>query len=223
MVRMYRIFLFLLLLQSLSGIGQTKAQPLKYVVKQQMECEDLNNRPTCFKIGFLRDSVEGVGYTAHRDNECIGQYDFSRYSNREKVKIIKELLAFKGDTSICGQHTILFCAECSSLPPSGIHNHSIQVEALFLIDVVRFNGVRVNCANRPYKVIRSEYKNNHGEYVIESVKGKFIDAAFKSYEKWYRKLKIKGFKKPSHRNKNGDEHFNKRHHKATGSITWSWC
>lgn len=117
--------------------------------------------------------------------------DVSRYSEKEKLQMINELLKFKDNDKICVFNISNYSAKVSQIYIKSKRDYSLQLEALFLINQVFFD--------KPfdYSPIPILIDNKTGEE--QTVKGEIIEEAYEKYEKWYNKIKKIGIKESLNR------------------------
>lgn len=113
-------------------------------------------------------------------------FETSWASEKEKIALIEELLSFKGDERLCGIRKTCYNISAFKLNTGSEKFYSIQVQALFLINQVYFEHP-FNFSSYPV------FKNKKWEK--SSVAGPTINAAYKAYNKWFRKVKRIGIMK----------------------------
>lgn len=113
-------------------------------------------------------------------------FDTSWAKEKEKIALIEELLSFKGDERLCGIRKTCYNISAFQLDTGTEKHYSIQVQALFLINQIYLETPFNYSA---YPVLKNR------KWGKSAIKGPLIDAAFKSYEKWFRKIKRIGIVK----------------------------
>lgn len=113
-------------------------------------------------------------------------FDTSWANGKEKIALIEDLLSFKGDERLCGIQKTCYNISAFQLDIGNEKHYSIQVQALFLINQIYLETPFNYSA---YPVLKNR------KWGKSAIKGPLIDAAFKSYERWFRKIKRIGIVK----------------------------
>lgn len=99
----------------------------------------------------------------------------------DTLTAIKELLAYKGDTRICGTPVRGYCLICSSTYMGGKYYYSLQVQALYIINQLVYDPKIIH---NPFPVL---YDLKSGKDITVDEGG--ISRLFDSYIKWYDSVK----------------------------------
>jgi len=133
----------------------------------------LNNNMVYYKINFESNT-----------NSLFYPLNVSSYNKKEKLKMIKELLAFKNDKRVCAYPVANYNPLLSTVYSGGNTKYSIQLEALFLINQI----ILIKPFNySPMPVLIDNKTKKEG-----AIKGEIIDEAYKGYEKWLKEVEVKG-------------------------------
>lgn len=103
-------------------------------------------------------------------------------SDKEKLKVIEDLLSFEGDLRICSERSVSYNPKyAAGAYPEWTNQYSLQMEALFLINIL--------CLKEPFEYSPTPilFNSSTGEY--SSVKGDDIAEAYKRYRVWFEELK----------------------------------
>jgi hypothetical protein len=106
---------------------------------------------------------------------------FKHNSKQSKLKMAEDLLKFKGDTDLCSIEVRNYNPLSSTVLLNNITRYSIQVEALFLINLVLFD--------KPFNYSSYPLLYNKNTNKIENIKGKAISEAYENYKKYIQYLK----------------------------------
>lgn len=131
---------------------------------------------SAYKICLLSEEYPVIdGYP---DNQ------FSKFNTYQKLKMIEELLEYKGDIRICSVAPMCYNGKyAKGTEVSNIKYYSIQVEALFLINQIYFNDP---FEYSPYPILIE----NNGK--LEAIDGKIVSMTYQCYEEWAKQIKKMG-------------------------------
>ncbi len=147
-----------------------------------------------------------IGDTIH-DEEIYYYLDlqdkFKLLPEVKKLKMIAELLTYKGDTSLCClPANTTYNPAWNQSPITNSKYYSIQLESLFIINMIYYD----DAFNR-HPIPGLLNSDTHVSYTIA---GAGLDEAYNEYNKWFNQLKTIGFKKM--REKDMDP--------LTGKVDW---
>lgn len=148
----------------------------KYFIKERFDCDYQNNEVNkYYKLLFLNNKFT---------RKCSYAFDFSDYSDLDKIAMIEELLNYEGDTSLCSMMPNCYNPLRSQTVPREIKVYSTQVEALFIINHIILSN--------PYMLSAFPILRNRGGKLMESVNGPLIKQAYVLYRNWLAEAKEKG-------------------------------
>ncbi len=105
----------------------------------------------------------------------------------DRVKAIKELLSYRGDTRLCALRINNYNPARSQIYLGDNKKYSIQVEALFLINQIVLVEP-FNYSSYPIIIDRATKKES-------SIGGSIVDNAFDAYIKWCSRIEKEGLSK----------------------------
>ena len=106
---------------------------------------------------------------------------FGNLTYKQKLSLIESLLKFKDDTDYCAIKIKSFEPKLSSVYPLKSQKYSIQLEALYLINIIYFED--------PFKYSPYPILCDKSKQVYETIDGELIKLAYKFYEDWFTSLK----------------------------------
>jgi hypothetical protein len=109
----------------------------------------------------------------------------------DRLEIIDNLLRLRGDTRLCGVPMMSYNPSKSSLREFETRRYSIQLEALFFINMIYFEN------NFPFYSDVPCVSSLDGSKQ-ETLEGELINEAFDCYESWFQKVKRMGWEKAKH-------------------------
>jgi hypothetical protein len=159
-----------------------KSNEFKYFTRESMECDFSDDEvDEKYKLVFSFDERSPL--------KCEYLFDFSKYSDEQKIEIIEELLRYEGDTSLCSVRTKCYNPLRSQTVPEKAQVYSIQVEALFIINHVILSN--------PYMYSSFPILRNGDGTAIESIGGPLIKKAFLFYHGWLEQARRNGLTETS--------------------------
>lgn len=109
-------------------------------------------------------------------------YSKKSFTAEDKIKMIDELLKYKGDTRKCIKK--VKCSEGSSYNGK-MQSYSIQLEALYIINTLYFTD---HTKFSPCPVLVDDATKEEA-----TSEGEIINKAYAAYEAWFEKVKADGF------------------------------
>lgn len=135
--------------------------------------KNLDNE-TRYKIDFIGGN-----------NQVLQPVDFLKFSEKEKISMIEELLSFEGNSRISSSPFSNYNNSSSQIYTGKPKKHSVQVESLFLINKIFFEKPFLY-SSMPILV----NKTTQEEYTVDEDS---ISRVFSAYKKWLSKVKEIGF------------------------------
>lgn len=162
---------------NLSCGGQPQENMNKYFIKENIDCDFHNSESNkYYKLVFSNEKNSVI--------RCSYFFDFSNYSESQKIEIIEELLSYEGDTSLCSVKPKCYDPKRSQTVPSKVEVYSIQVEALFIINNIILSD--------PYSYSAFPILRNKEGTMIEAVSGSLVNKAYSFYREWLEQVKKNG-------------------------------
>lgn len=109
------------------------------------------------------------------------------FSGLDTIKAIEELLGFEGDTSLCVLRVLKYNNRSSNFWIEEQRDYSIQLEALYLINLLALN--------KPFQYAPIPALEDTKSKEKATIKGEIIQKAFEAYRIWFKVVKNQGLKK----------------------------
>lgn len=112
---------------------------------------------------------------------------FNEYSNKNKIKILEELLEYEKDTDLSGRKVTRYGYVKEGTPKPKTESYNIQVEVLYIITLLSMSNFAPYYS--PYPVL---INNKTGKEINDN--SKELKKVYKIYRKWFKENKKTGFK-----------------------------
>ena len=153
-----------------------------HIYKQKVTCVSYSSGSNAgFRLFFSADTA-----FAYKCGYYIPE-QVKKLSDSAKIKLMEELLRYEGDTSICALPIMCYDMRRSQTCNLPSREYSIQVEALFLINLIYFD--------EPYFYSSFPVLVNRKTDQQEAIRGNGINLAYKLYKEWLEKVKRLGWAK----------------------------
>lgn len=163
-----------------TGSNLSEAHTKGRFIKKRITCSLDNIYNYGYRLLYITDTSRGV--------QCQYQLDSIRLlSINQKIELIKELLSYQGDTSLCALPVMGYNPNVSTIIDPERPRYSIQVEALFWVNQIYYSE-QFSYASIP--ILVNNQTSQH-----ESIDGPGIALAFQEYKNWIQEVKRVGWKK----------------------------
>ncbi|GGG37278.1 hypothetical protein GCM10011344_42600 [Dokdonia pacifica] len=109
------------------------------------------------------------------------------FSEQEKLDMIGELLSYKGNKKTASFHITSSNRNLSQLYIGDVKSYSVEIQALLMINEIYFTNPFYYS---PFPILIS----SHSDKEINNEKESILDV-YSQYEKWYKRIRKKGFVK----------------------------
>lgn len=109
------------------------------------------------------------------------------FANMDTLFLIEELLKFEGDTSHCLLQIIKYNSRSSNFWTEDLRDYSIQLEALYLINLLVLDAPFQYSPIPALKDIQTKEKS--------TISGPILKKAFQAYRTWFQLIKTNGLKR----------------------------
>ncbi|CAM1362491.1 hypothetical protein TPENAI_30028 [Tenacibaculum litopenaei] len=186
--------------QILKFLRMTKM--IRFIVLSFMVLFSCSDEKNFFEVSEFKSSIfKSIDNDKHykidftgANNQVLQPTDFLKFSDKDKILMIEELLSFEGDSRISSSPFSSYNNLSSQIYTGKSKKHSVQVESLFLINKIFFEKP-FNYSSMPVLLDN----NTKEEYTVDE---ESISQVFLAYKKWLSKVKEIGF--DSARRKNLD-------------------
>lgn len=155
--------------------GKNREANQIYFAKKQAYCEN-GSLQRGYRL-LLKDDTTALYLCSYLETIRL-----SIFTEREKILMIEELLRYEKDTSGSAMAVTCYNPKISQYYIGNIQSYTLQVEALYLINIIAFQDP-FNYAPYPLLIDKKSGKINTGDIISQS---------YKSYKKWLNRVKDMG-------------------------------